>query len=63
MSFFRRGIADIRQEGQEDTFRANQHIDRLEKHFDKQKDMFKAILDQLPPASGAPSFAPRGGHQ
>jgi hypothetical protein len=32
----------------------------LERHFDKQGEMLKAILERLPPASGASSYAPHG---
>jgi hypothetical protein len=63
MSYFWREIADIRWEDREDTFRANQCMDRLEKRFDMQEEMLKVILDRLPPASGASSLAAHGGQQ
>jgi hypothetical protein len=70
MSFFRFEIADVRWEDREDTFLANQHIDRLEKridgfekHFDTQEGMLKAILDRLPPIVGASSSTPYGVQQ
>jgi hypothetical protein len=51
MSFFRFEIIHIRRGDQEDTFLANQHMDRLEKRidsfekrFDTQEGMLKAIL-------------------
>jgi hypothetical protein len=62
MSYFKHEIAKIRWEDREDTFWANQRMDRLEKCidnlekcFDRQEGMLKAILDQLPPATGASS--------
>jgi hypothetical protein len=36
-------------------------IDGLEKRFDTQEGMLKAILDQLPPITGASSSTPYGG--
>jgi hypothetical protein len=68
MSFFQFEIADIRREDWEDTFLANQSMDRLEKciddfekRFDTQEGMLKAILDRLPAIAGASSSAPYGG--
>ena len=40
-----------------------QSIEQLAKRFDKQEDVLKAILDRLPPASGASFSAPLGGQQ
>ena len=61
MSYFQCEIANIRKEDQEDTFHANQRMDRLEKCFDKQEEMLKAILNRLPPTLGALSSALYGG--
>jgi hypothetical protein len=70
MSFFLFEIADIRREDREDMFLANQHmyrlkkrIDGLEKRFETQKGLLKAILDRLPSVAGALSSAPYGGQQ
>ena len=49
---------------------ANQRMDRLEQHFgnmekqfNTQAEVLKAILERLPPAAGASSLVPHGEHQ
>jgi hypothetical protein len=45
MAFFWCEIADIRQEGREDQYLANQCLDKLEQSFDRQEKMLQAILE------------------
>jgi hypothetical protein len=40
-----------------------QRFDNMEKRFDAQDNVFKAILERLPPAAGASSSIPPGEHQ
>jgi hypothetical protein len=66
----RRGFVVISHTEYELLCDANQCIDRLEQHFDNmekwfeaQDNVLKAILERLPPAAGASSSVPYGEHQ
>jgi hypothetical protein len=43
--------------------RQEQRFDNMEKLFDTQDKVLKAILEQLPPAVGPSSSIPHGEHQ